>query len=432
MGMTMAEKILARAAGRDRVRPGEVITCQVDCAVLTDLGFSVPGYYLPLRKVWDPQKIVVVQDHIVPAPTVEAAEGLAKCRAFAKEFGIPRFHGVGHHGISHQVIAENGYALPGSVLACADSHTCASGAFNCAARGLGGMEMQYVVCKGETWYLVGPTLRYEIVGRLPDMVMPRDIIHYIAGQFGDATGYNVEFVGPTVEEMSIEGRQSIATMCAEISAEFVLFEADHKTIGYLKARTSQPFTPVTSDPDASFAEVRRVDVGTLEPQVVLPHAVPHNAKPVRELEGTPFDQAFIGSCANGRLEDLRLAAAILKGREVHPDVRLIITPASQAVYQRAVKEGLVDIFLEAGATVTNSTCGACFGGHLGVLGPGERCLSSSTRNFKGRMGHPTAEIFLASPATVSASAVAGVIADPRREPQPAARPGGRSGRARKC
>ncbi|HEY8450136.1 MAG TPA: aconitase/3-isopropylmalate dehydratase large subunit family protein [Bacillota bacterium] len=413
MGMTMIEKILARASGSDRVRPGDIVTCQVDRAVQLDLSWASPGLPIP-EKVWDPSRIAVILDHAIPAPNVAMANGLKRVREFAKRFNIKHFYPEGRHGIGHQVVAELGLALPGTILACSDSHTCASGAFNCAARGIGSTEMLYVLCKGQTWYEVVPTVQYVLKGRLGEGVYARDIVHYIAGVYGEHLNLNLEFVGPAVKDLDIASRQTITTMAAELSAEFALFECDERTEAYLRERTSEPYTPVFADPDAEFYDVREIDLGEIEPQVVMPHFVPHNVRPVSEVAGLPIDQAFIGSCANGRIEDLRIAAEILKGRSVHPDTRLIITPASTEIAKQAVREGLVEIFLEAGAIFTNPTCGACYGGHMGIVGDGERCLTSSTRNFKGRMGSPNSEVLMASPATVAASAVVGAVADPRR------------------
>jgi 3-isopropylmalate/(R)-2-methylmalate dehydratase large subunit len=413
MGMTILEKILARASGRSKVSPGEIVTVNVDMAVEMDLPYTYSNR-IP-EKIWDPDKIAVILDHSIPAPNVQTANGLKQAREFVKKFGIKKYYGEGRHGISHQLMAELGLTLPGSLLVCGDSHTCASGAFNCAARGVGSIEMLYVICKGQTWFQVYPTIKYVVNGKLPEGVYPRDIIHYIAGVYGDHVGHNVEYVGTAIEDMDLAGRQTIATMSAELSAEFALFEADDKTIAYLKERTTQPINPVFADPDAEYADIRIIDVSALEPQVVMPHYVPNNVKPVSEVQGLKIDQAFIGSCANARIEDFRVAAEILKGNKVHPEIRLIITPASSEIMKQAAKEGLIEIFIEAGAVVTNSTCGACFGGHMGVVGKGERCITSSTRNFKGRMGSIESEVLMASPATVAASAIAGVIWDPREK-----------------
>jgi 3-isopropylmalate/(R)-2-methylmalate dehydratase large subunit len=412
MGMTMAEKALARAAGQARVQPGDLVVCQVDRAVLLDLQFTAHRGLMQIRRVFDPERIAIVLDHAVPAPTVGDAENMMRARAFAKKFGIRHFYDVGNHGISHQIVAERGLALPGQLLTCGDSHTCAGGALNCAARGVGS-EMLAIVCTGKSWYRVGPTIRYVLLGELPDLVQPKDIFLHIAGVYGDHVNRNVEFVGPAVEAMSVMQRHTIATMGAEISAEFTMFPCDQQLLDYLKGRAIEPFEPVEADADARFEAVREIDVSRLVPYVALPHNVVYNAKPIAEVEPVPIQQAFIGSCANGKLEDIAVAARLVKGRQVAPGVRFIVTPGSQSIYKEAVKAGYVEALLEAGAVVTNSTCGACPGIHMGVVGPGEVCITSSTRNFRGRMGSPEAAIYMASSATVAASAIAGRIADPR-------------------
>jgi 3-isopropylmalate/(R)-2-methylmalate dehydratase large subunit len=409
----MIEKLFARASGKDKVSVGDIVTVKVDQAVLLDSTFTIPGRFPFPESVWDPEKIALVFDHTIPAPNLIIANGLKNGRNFAKRYGI-KFYGEGRQGISHQLMAELGMARPGAILMCSDSHTCASGAFNCAARGVGSEEMLYVVCTGHTWFIVYPTIRYVLEGALRPGVYPRDIIHHIASVYGDHVGHNVEYVGPAVRGISMSGRQTMSTMSAELSAEFALFEADEITDAYLQGRAQAPYTPVFADEDADYADVRRIDLADIEPLVVMPHFVPKNVKPVSEVLGLKIDQAFIGSCANARIEDLRIAAAVLKGRHVHPDVRMIITPSSSDVMKQASEEGLIPIFIEAGALVTNATCGACLGGSMGVIGEGERCLTSSTRNFKGRMGSPDSEVLMASPATVAASAIAGGIADPRQ------------------
>jgi 3-isopropylmalate/(R)-2-methylmalate dehydratase large subunit len=270
----------------------------------------------------------LILDHVVPAPTVVMADGLRAARQFAKERGIKHFYPEGRQGICHQLVAELGFALPGSLLACGDSHTSASGAFNCAARGLGMMEMLYILCKGETWFEICPTVRYVLEGRLSEGVYPRDLIHHIAGVYGEHLNQNVEYVGSALKNLDIAARQTIATMSTELSAEFATFEFDDRTEAYLKDRAQEAYSPVFSDHDAKFIDVRRIDIDDLEPQVVMPHFVPHNVRPIGEVAGLKIDQGFIGSCANGRIEDLRVAAQILKGRSVHPESRLIITPAS--------------------------------------------------------------------------------------------------------
>ncbi|MBV9578662.1 MAG: 3-isopropylmalate dehydratase large subunit [Chloroflexi bacterium] len=411
MSMTMAEKILARASGQAVVRPGDLVVCDVDVAVQSDASFT--GYRMmgaEPAQVFDPDKVILVTDHAVPAITPDAQDAHARMRAFASEFGLTHFYDVGRHGIMHQVLAERGHALPGSLLAAGDSHTCAAGAFNCCARGLGGPEMLFVVSTGKTWFLVGPTVRFELSGTLPDGVFPRDVIHHIAGTYGDFVGRNLEFVGPGAAALSIGSRQTIATMSAEVSAEFALFEADERTLEYVRARTDRAFEPVVSDPDAGFEAVHQVDLSTLSPQVALPGRVPNNVRPADGLHGIKITQAFVGSCANGRLEDLAAVADVLRGRTVHPSVRMIVTPSSQQEYIAAVKAGYVETIVGANAVVTGSSCSLC---GSNSLGPDDVCITASTRNFQGRMGSPLAQIYMGSPATVAASAIKGQITDPR-------------------
>ena len=410
MGMTMVEKVLARTSGRDSVQVGDILECTVDQIVQVELSFTLMDK-IPTR-VEAPEKVSVVFDHAVPAPTVKDADGMSIARRYATKFGL-KLYDVGRHGICHQLIKEKAIALPGTLLACGDSHTCAAGAMNCAARGLGDAEILHSVCKGTAWYIVYPTVLFELNGKMRDWVSGKDILFFIADKYGDFVNHNLEFSGGAIEEIGLDDRHTLATMCTELSAEFVMFPADGELLSYLRARTDKPFTPVSSDRDAIFEHVHSIHLSDIEPYVALPHSVPHNTMPIRKLGRTNIDQAFIGSCANGMLQDLGAAAKILGGRQVAPGVRLIVTPSSQEVYLEAVRLGYISTLIEAGAVVTNPTCGACFGHAMGVLGRGERCVSSSTRNFKGRMGSSESEVFLASSATVAASALKGYIADPR-------------------
>ena len=414
MGMTMAEKILSRHSGGGPVRPGDIVVCEVDMIVQIDLTFAA-SQPMP-KRIADRSKIAVILDHAVPAPTVENAEGQAIARKFVKDFGIEKFYDVGRGGICHQVILENGLALPGQILTCTDSHTCASGAFNCVARGMGPLEMLQIMCTGKTWYQVAPTVKFELRGKKPGNVFGKDIFLHLANVAGSVEGHNIEFGGPAVAELTLDDRATLATMAAELSAEFATFPADEKLIAHLRTiRTdSEPqFEPAASDPDAHYAATYDISLSELRPFVARPDFIPRNTTAVADLgERVAIDQAFVGSCANGKLEDLRIAAKVVRGRTVAPGVRLIVTPASQRVLKEAVRLGYVETILEAGGVVTNSTCGACYGGHMGVLGPKEVCITSSTRNFKGRMGSPSARIYMASSATVAASAIAGYISDP--------------------
>jgi 3-isopropylmalate/(R)-2-methylmalate dehydratase large subunit len=412
MGMTIIEKILARKAGRDHVEVGEFVVCDVDMTVLIDLQFAT--LWASPNRIADADRLAVIMDHAVPAPSVPDADGGVRARAFVAEHGIKRFFDVGRHGICHQVIAENGLARPGEILTCTDSHTCAAGAYNTAARGLGPVEVYSIMCTGKTWFQVAPTCRYELVGTKPEVLTGKDLFLHIAGAYGDATNHALEFGGPGLCTVPMNDRRTIATQGAEVSADFTTFPVDALCRAFLEERSSTPIQPIDPDPDASYAAVREVDLSTLEPYVARPGGVANNAIPISEVEERGVDQCFIGSCANGQLEDLRIAAEMLRGRRVAPGVRLIVTPASQAVFTEAIRAGYVEAIAESGAIVTNSTCGACFGYHMGVLGAGEVCLTASTRNFRGRMGSPDAEIYMASPYSVAAAAIAGYIIDPRK------------------
>jgi 3-isopropylmalate/(R)-2-methylmalate dehydratase large subunit len=412
MGMTMTEKILARASGAKAVKPGDLVVTDVDTAVLIDNAF-LPAYWREILKVPNPDKVIVVFDHRAPAVDIVSAGAHVTGRNFVKQFGIKRFHDVGADvGISHVVVAERGYALPGTVLVCADSHTCSGGAFNCAARGIGAPDMIYAVTTGKAWFRVGETVRYDFEGKLKAGVTTKDVFLHIANAFGDHVNQNVEFGGPGLKHLSINARRTIATMGAEISADFAIFEADDAILEHVRERNKAPFEPQYPDADAVYRERRTIALDQMEPLVALPDQVVKNSVPVGKVAGEKIDQAFIGSCANGTLDDFAIAARVLKGRQVAPGVRLLVTPGSQEVYRNAVRAGYVQTLADAGAVITNATCGACGGAHLGILGPGETCITASTRNFKGRMGDPTARIYMASPATVAASAIKGAIAHP--------------------
>jgi 3-isopropylmalate/(R)-2-methylmalate dehydratase large subunit len=409
--MTIVEKILARKSGRDSVSPGDTVVVDVDMTVLIDLQFAT--MWIPPLRINDPDKLAIVMDHAVPAPTLKDASGGSHARTFAADFGIDRFYDVGRHGICHQVIAENGLARPGEVLACTDSHTCAAGAFNAAARGMGPAEVYSIMCTGTTWYQAAPTIRYQLTGAKPPEISGKDIFLYVANKYGDAANMNLEFGGPGLATVPMHDRRTIATQGAEVSADFTTFECDEVLTAFLAERGVTDYRAAHPDPDARYHDIRYIDLDALEPYVARPGTVSHNGLPVSALEHTRVDQAFIGSCANGQLEDLEIAANILRGKVVAPGVRLLVTPASQAVYREAMRRGYLQDIADSGAVITNSTCGACFGYHMGVVGPGEVCLTSSTRNFTGRMGSTEADIYMASPATVAASAIAGHIVDPR-------------------
>lgn len=414
MGMTMSEKILAKHAGLPAVAPGDTITCQLDWAVCHDMFFNVDGQdiYKDVSHLDHPERCVVLIDHAVPSPTTRDALGAIYARSFCKTHGIQNFIDVGDHAVIHQAMVERGYAAPGRLLVGADSHTCAAGAMNCAARGFGPADVTYSFCTGDTWFQVAPTILYRLHGQLPAGCTGKDVFLYMAGVFGDVTGYSVEFAGDGVASLTIPQRQSIATMCAEINAEFAIFPCDERLKAFLRERGDTELNCVAPDEDAVYAGIRDIDLSTLTPYVAKPHFIPNNCVPVSEVAGLPIHQVVVGSCSNGRIEDLEAVARIVKGRYVAPGVRFLVTPASQRIYLQAVKMGLVETMVEAGCVVTNATCGCCYGGHMGLIGPGERCLSTTTRNFKGRLGAADSEVMLCGPTTAAASALTGVITDP--------------------
>jgi 3-isopropylmalate/(R)-2-methylmalate dehydratase large subunit len=409
----MIQKIMARASGQADAPTGSVVVCEIDRVVLIDLQFrSFNSWRMPVR-IADPARVAVILDHAVPAPSIADANAHEEARTFARTFGVSDFFDIGQHGICHQVIAEQGLARPGEMLVCADSHTCAGGAFNCAARGLGPLEILQVLCTGKTWFVVPETVRYTLTGSLGEDTSAKDLFLYLAAVHGEhSENRAIEFAGPGVGTLAMHDRRVLATQGIELLAEFTLFPYDDSTNRYLPA-DRRVDAGVESDPDAEVAFTAAVDLGEVVPHIGLPDGVVANAVPVTEVGTVPVTRCFIGSCANGQLEDLADAARILKGRTVSPGCQLVVTPASQRVFSQALSLGYVQALVDAGAVVTNPACGACFGYDLGVLGDNEVCLTASTRNFKGRMGSAQAQIFMASPATVAASALTGCITDPR-------------------
>jgi len=414
MRSTMAEKILARASGRETVRAGEYVTARID-KVMAHEAFVLCGLNLlklGIDRVFDPDRVLVILDHYFPAPTEQMARGHALARQFVERFGIRNF--LGHAGICHQVLTERGHVLPGELVLGTDSHSTTYGAVGAAGAGIGLTEMTYVLATGELWLRVPATVRFELEGRLGRGIASKDVVLHLAGCFGtEVAQYRaIEFAGPVADGMSVASRMTMANMGAELGAKFAFFAADETTCDYLRPRVAGEVSQFGPDLGCDYEAVHRVDVTGLEPQIACPHN-PGNVKPVSALRGTRVDQAFLGSCTNARLEDLAVAAEILKGRKVHPRTRLLVTPASQAVYLEATRAGYTQTLLEAGAHITASGCGAYPGGHNGVVAAGEICLSSSNRNFRGRMGSSEADVYLGSPASVAAAAVAGEIVDPR-------------------
>ncbi len=415
--MNIIEKILADASGKQQVSPGEIVEANIDAAMIHDLTgpLAIKSFReIGAKKVWDNNKVIVILDHLVPASSIISANLHRIVRNFAEEQNIRNFYDVGRGGVCHQVMPEKGHVRPGEVIVGADSHTCTYGAFGAFATGIGSTEMAAVFVTGKLWFRVPEVIKVNVTGELPKMVTAKDVTLNIVGRIGaDGAIYKgLEFGGSTIRDMSVDGRMVLCNMAVEMGAKAGIIEPDQKTLEYVKARTDKPFKSIKSDPDAAYKQVVDVDVSALEPQVAVPHSV-DNVKPVSEVDGVEVDQAFIGSCTNGRLEDLRSAAQILKGKKIARGVRLVVIPASQEIYLNALKEGLIKTFMDAGATIGNPNCGPCLGGHMGILAEGEVCISSSNRNFVGRMGSSKSFVYLASPATVAASAVKGKIIDPR-------------------
>jgi 3-isopropylmalate/(R)-2-methylmalate dehydratase large subunit len=415
--MNIIEKILADASGKKQVSPGEIIEANIDAAMIHDLTgpLAIKSFReIGAKKVWNSQRIVVIMDHIVPASSIISANLHRIVRNFVEEQNIQNFYDVGRGGVCHQVMPEKGHVRPGEVIAGADSHTCTYGAFGAFATGIGSTEMAAVFATGKLWFRVPEVIKVDVTGELQRMVTPKDVTLNIVGKIGaDGAIYKgLEFGGSTIRDMSVDGRMVLCNMAVEMGAKAGIIEPDKKTLEYVKARTDKPFKPVKSDPDSTYERVVDVNVSALEPQVAVPHSV-DNVKPISKIEDTEVDQGFIGSCTNGRLEDLQSAAQILKGKKIARGVRLVVIPASQEIYLNALNEGLIKAFMDAGATIGNPNCGPCLGGHMGILAEGEVCISSSNRNFVGRMGSSKSFVYLASPATVAASAITGKITDPR-------------------
>jgi len=416
--MNIIEKILANASGKQEVSPGEIVEARIDVAMTHDLTgpLAIKSFReIGAKKVWDRNKVVIILDHLVPASSVISA-GLHKIvRNFAEEQNIENFYDVGRGGVCHQIMPEKGHVRPGEVIVGSDSHTCTYGAFGAFATGIGSTEMAAVFATGKLWFRVPEVIKVNVTGKLPDLVSAKDLTLHIIGKIGaDGAIYKgLEFTGSTIRDMTIDSRMVLSNMAVEMGAKAGLIEPDQKTLDYVQSRTDKPFNTIKSDPDSVYEKIVHVDASELEPQVAVPHSV-DNVKPVSETENLKVDQAFIGSCTNGRLEDLRVAAQMMKGKKIARGVRLIVIPASQEIFLKAINEGLVKTFMDAGATVGNPNCGPCLGGHMGILAEGEVCISTSNRNFIGRMGSTKSFVYLASPATVAVSAITGKITDPTK------------------
>jgi len=415
LGKTLSEKILGKKAGKE-VSAGEVVTVAPDYCLSHDNSAAIIGEFkkLGVARVKAPGKLVIILDHIVPAADEKYAQNHKTIREFVAAQGLPNFFDI-QHGVCHQVLSEASFALPGKLIVGSDSHTTTYGAFGAFAAGIGRTEAASIWATDEIWLRVPETLRVEFSGKLPAGVFAKDVILKVIGDHGaDRANYEaIEFTGPAAGDFSLASRMVMANMAAEMGAKNGYFEPDGKTLEWVKARARADYEVVRSDPGAKYEAVLEYDLSAIEPQVACPHTV-DNVKPVREVEGKPVHQALIGTCTNGRLEDFEVAAGILKGKKIHPHVRALVLPASREVYVEAMRRGLLEALSEAGCVILNPGCGPCLGAHEGLLAAGEVVVSTSNRNFRGRMGNRDSEIYLASPATAAASALEGKITDPRK------------------
>ena len=416
MGMTMTQKILAKHTGKDCVKAGELIEVRLDLVLGNDITAPVAITEFDkagLTQVFDPEKIAIVLDHSTPCKDIKSAQLCAQAREFAGRFGITHFYDVGSMGVEHALIPEKGLAAPGEVIIGADSHTCTYGALGALSTGVGSTDMAAGMATGLAWFKVPSAIRVVLKGTLQPYVSGKDVVLHLIGQIGvDGARYqSLEFAGEGVNALSMDDRFTIANMAIEAGAKNGIFPVDDQTRAYLQGRVSRPWEGVEPDPDAEYTQEVVIDLDTLRPTVALPH-LPSNTRTVDQVAGTPIQQVVIGSCTNGRLKDLKEAAEILRGRTVAKGVRCIVIPATQQIYLDAMKAGYIETFIQAGCAVSTPTCGPCLGGHMGVLSDGERAISTTNRNFVGRMGPVSSEIILASPAVAAASAVAGVVADP--------------------
>jgi len=413
--LTLVEKILAYHSSKKRVSPGDFINTRVDLVLSNDITAPIAikeFRRLGVKQVFDPRKVVMVADHFVPNKDIASAEQVKIMREFALEQGIHYFD-VGQMGIEHALLPEQGLVLPGDAVIGADSHTCTYGALGAFATGMGSTDIAAAMATGDIWMKVPPTIKFVYHGSLPRWVGGKDLILYTIGNIGiDGALYAaMEFCGETIDALSMDGRFTMANMAIEAGAKAGICKVDSKTLDYIKPRAKRPYTVYEPDEDAEYSQVFEYDVSSLEPQVALPHS-PANTKPVSQVGDIEIDQVVVGSCTNGRLSDLQVAAQVLRGRKVHSRVRCIIIPATQQIYLDALNEGLIEVFIRAGAVVSTPTCGPCLGGYMGILAAGERCVSTTNRNFVGRMGSPKSEVYLSNPAVAAASAIMGRIASP--------------------
>lgn len=416
MGMTMSQKILAAHAGLDSVRVGQLIEADLDLVLGNDITSPVAINEMAKinsKEVFDKEKIALVMDHFVPNKDIKSAQNCKSCREFAAAKGIINYFDVGKMGVEHALLPEQGLTVAGDLIIGADSHTCTYGALGAFSTGVGSTDMAAGMATGKAWFKVPAAIKFVLKGEFKPYVSGKDLILHIIGMIGvDGALYrSMEFCGDGVKYLSMDDRFCICNMAIEAGAKNGIFPVDEQTVEYMKEHSKRDFRVFEADEDAEYDEVYEIDLSNLEPTVAFPH-LPENTKVVGTFEKIKIDQAMVGSCTNGRLSDLRIAASILKGNKVADGVRCIIVPATQKIYLDALKEGLLEIFINAGAVVSTPTCGPCLGGHMGILAENERCISTSNRNFVGRMGHVTSEIYLASPAVTAASAIAGYITKP--------------------
>lgn len=416
MGNTITEKILMAHAGLKKIQPGQLINAKVDIALGNDVTAPIAiNEFIKAggEKVFNKNKIALVLDHFTPNKDINSAQQCKKVREFALRQKITHFYEGGSVGVEHALLPEKGIVLPGDLVIGADSHTCTYGALGAFSTGVGSTDLAAAMLTGEIWLKVPASVKFILFGKLQKWVSGKDLILHMIGRIGvDGALYRaMEFTGETVEKLSMADRLTIANMAIEAGAKNGIFAADRVTEAYIRSRAKRPYKIYSSDPDAVYAEVIEIDAAKIEPQVAFPH-LPSNVKGISKVGRVKIDQSLIGSCTNGRIEDLRVAAEILKNRKAAPHVRLIVVPATPDIYRQALKEGLLEIFLKAGAVISPPSCGACLGGHLGILAEGEKAVATTNRNFVGRMGHPKSEVYLASPAVAAASAVLGRIASP--------------------
>jgi len=417
MGMTMTQKILADHAGLNSVSAGQLIMARLDLVMGNDVTTPVAVREfekIKAGRVFDKSKVAIVPDHFTPNKDIKSAEQCRCIREFARTFEIENYFEIGQMGIEHALIPEKGLVVPGDVVIGADSHTCTYGALGAFSTGVGSTDMAAAMATGEAWFKVPEAIKFILKGKLNEWVSGKDVILHIIGMIGvDGALYqSMEFTGDGLAGLSMDDRFTIANMAIEAGAKNGIFEVDEKTLEYVREHSTREYKVYKADEDAEYSRVIEIDLSIIKPTVAFPH-LPENTRTIDEVGDIPIDQVVIGSCTNGRMEDLRAAAKVLKGRKVHPRVRTIIFPATQQIYLQALREGLLEIFIEAGAAVSTPTCGPCLGGHMGILARGERAVATTNRNFVGRMGHPESEVYLASPAVAAASAVTGKISSPK-------------------